>query len=241
MQASDFIRDPKAIHASLVFLPDKRVVTKTKLCIHIPTRYIDLGLATIGVKNSSIGFLAMVNPENRYAIMRIPSIVRMGAAKISRSMIGNRDYTLFYFEPGDVVFESQACVKKSTLVYYVFDELFMNGNVPWFIMYDDMVGAFSSAMRFTGTRVASNRVAVSLLASHLARDPQDKTKFLRHALKTRKDLVTLPVEYIGLNNVQYAPTSTMYRLGGSYMEEAMVTAFNNPSDRVDVVEQILRS
>lgn len=241
MKASDFIRDPHAVRSLLTTLPDKRVVAKKELSIHIPTRFIDLGMATLGVSNSTLGFIALVSADKRYGVMRIPSIVRLGPARISRAMIDNRDYTILSYGVGEVVFEATGCVKTSKMVYYIFDELFMNGNVPWYIQYDDMVCAFSGAQRFAGTRVASNQVAVSILASHLARNPENKTLFYRHLIRDRKDLNKLPVTYIGLGNVQYAPTTTMYRLAGSYMEDAMVTALNNPSDRSDGVEKVLRA
>jgi hypothetical protein len=241
MNVESLVRDAKAIKSNLVTLADKRVITKEGCVIHIPTRYIDRELANVGVTSSTLGILAIVDFKGRYSVLRIPSRLNISPSSISRVMIDNTDYTLFRFEPGTVVFTSTMCVKVDTLTYYVFDELFLKGKVPWFIDYNDLGMIFTSSEEYAGTKVAANRIVIEMITSHVGRVRGDKTKFFRHAVKTLQEASGRGVEFISLNNVSYSPSSTMYKLAGSYMDEGLVSAFNNPSENIDRVEAIVRA
>lgn len=240
MDVKSLLRDPKAVQADLTTLSDKRVVTKKGCTICIPTRFIDRGIATIGVNNSTLGILAIITPDGKYSVMRVPSRLNIDPTSVSRVMIDNTDYTLFHFAPGSVVFKSTMCVKEDTLTYYIFDEFFMKGNIPWYISYDDLGKVFSTSEKYAGTTVAANRVAIELCVAHMARVKGDPTKFYRHTLAGKPTLKG-DLFFIGLNDVSYAPSSTMYKLAGSYMDQGMVSAFNTTSTNIDRIEAIVRS
>lgn len=240
MDVKTLLRDAKAVQADLTLLSDKRVVTKKGCVICIPTRFIDRGIATVGVNNSTLGVLAIITTDGKYSVMKVPSRLNIDPTSVSRVMIDNTDYTLFHFTPGSVVFKSTMCVKEDTLTYYMFDEFFMKGNIPWYIGYDDLGQVFATSEQYAGTNVASNRVAIELCAAHLARLKGKPTEFYRHSLSRGPGLKG-DLFFIGLNDVSYAPTSTMYKLAGSYMDQGMVSAFNTKSTNVDRIEAIVRA
>lgn len=242
MDVHSLKRDPAKIKALLVQLPDSRVITKAGLTIHVPTRYYDRGIATGGMNASIMCTVALVSDDGFYSVMRVPAILRVNPSSTSRKMIDNTDYTLLHFVPGSTVFLSNKTVKKDTLVYYIFDEMFAKGNVPWFISYEDLGKIFTESVQYAGTAVASNRPVIELLAAHLARVKDDKSQFIRHRLKSVGDLrSSSDLTFIGLNDVSNAPTSTLYKLAGAYMDEGMISALNTPSQNIDTVEAILRA
>lgn len=233
-------RNPKAVLASLVTLPDGRVVTKTGCKIHLPCRFAERGLANIGVDNYIVGLYAIIVGDAQYAISMVNAMLNIDPTETVRVKINQDDYFEFIFPAGSTVLKSTSIVKTDSLVSKIYDEVFSKGNVPWYFTYDDLAFIFDTSKEYAGANIGTNNEVTELIASIVARNSKDKTKYYRSTVKSAADVKTNPPAYISLRDVTFAPTNTTNRMGGSYMSTGIIAALNNPSDRTERIESLLR-
>lgn len=241
MNVKSLIRNPAAIHNSLVETPDGRLLTKTGCKIHIPARYAERGLADVGVENFILGLYAMIVDDTYYAVSTVCAFIKVDPTSVTRIKVNSDDYYELYFEAGSTVFPSLDLVKRDTLVYNIYDELFSKGYIPWYFGYNDLGRVFDTAKKHAGTNIGSNKEVTELIVSLVSRDAKDKTKYYRTAVNTLADLEKNLPEFIALRDVTYAATNTTNRLGGSYAAVGIVASLNNPSDRTERIESLLRA
>lgn len=240
MDFRQLVRDASKVHAALTELPDSSVITTTGCKIYIPYRYVEKKMAYVGAVNYIIGIYAITVQDKYFGVSTINSMIPIDPTDTNRIKIGEDDYLEFVFDPGATVFKSTNLVKTNTIVYRIFDEFFDRGNIPWYIGYDDLGGIFDSASHFAGANIGKNREVTELLASIVARDPNDRTKYYRTCIDSLESMSkTLPA-YLPLRSVQYAATNTTAKLGGAYFQQGVVSALNTPSDRVERIEALLR-
>lgn len=239
MQIQNLIRDASKVHDALKELPDSSVVAVKDVTIYIPTRFVDRGLAYVGVENHIVAIYAIVVDDMYYGVSTVNAMITIDPTDIGRIKINNDQYFEFTFKPGATVFKSTNLVKSDVLTYKIYDEILSNGNVPWYLSYEDLGGLFDTAKYHAGANIGQNKEVTELIASIITRDPTDKTKYYRSTLENETDLKTKKPVFIGLKNVVYSATNTVNRLGGSYFSQGVVAALVNPAVRKERIEQIL--
>lgn len=240
MDIKNLVRDPEKIKECLVETEDGRLVTSKRLCIYIPTRFVERNLAYIGLENNIIGICCIVLDDTLYAVMLVNAMLNIDPSAINRIKINDDQYFEFVFNPGSTVFKSVDLVKTDILTYKIYDEIFSNGNIPWYINYEDLGKIFDSAKYHAGANIGSNKEVTELIASLVARDPADRTKYYRSTVVSPSDLKNNKPVYIGLKSVVYSATNTTNRLGGSYMSTGIVASLVNPAERLERIEALLR-
>ncbi len=240
MDIKKLVRDPEKVKECLVELPDGRLITKKEIKIQIPTRFVERDLAYIGLDNNIIGIYAIILDDTYYGVSTINAMINIDPSTINRIKINEDQYFEFVFNPGSTVFKSVNLVKTDILTYKIYDEIFSNGNIPWYINYEDLGKMFDSAKYHAGANIGENKEVTELIASLLARDPTDRTKYYRTVLESTSDLKKKDPVFIGLKSVVYSATNTTNRLGGSYMSSGIVASLVNVSSREERIESILR-
>ncbi len=241
MDISKLIRNPSKIIECLIETIDDRVVTSKELKISIPTRFIDRELAYIGVQTHIVGICGLILDDMFYATMNILAMINIEPSETNRIKIDNDQYFEFVFKPGSTVFKSTNLIKSDLLPYKIYDEILSNGNVPWFMSYEDVGKLFDTAVYHAGANIGENKEVTELIASLVSRDPIDKTKYFRVTIDSLDDLKKKKPVFIGLKNVVYSATNTVNRLGGSYFSQGVVASLVNPAVREEKIELILKS
>lgn len=239
IEPTKLIRDKQAVLSNLKKLPDGRVVCVKQCKIHIPARFEEKNMAYLGVDNYILGVYAMI-VEDKYAVSAVNAMIPIDPNSIEKVKINGDTYIELTFEKGATVFKSLKLVKTDSIPYKIYDEFFSKGYIPWYMGYDDLAKVFDTARYHTGANIGQNKEVTELIVSLIARNKEDKTQYYRANIKDFKELKTNPPEFISLRNVTYSATNTTNRLGGSYMGVGIIGALNNPSDRPERIETLLR-
>lgn len=240
MDPKALIRDAARVKACLAKLPDGRVVTNARLTIHTPTRFAERDLAYVGVENHILGIYAILLEDKYFGVSLINAMIPIDPSETNRIKIHDVEYFEFVFEPGSTVFKTLDLVKTDTLTYKIYDEILSGGRIPWYVGYEELGKLFDTAQFHAGANIGTNQEVTQLIASLVARDPDDRTKYFRTSVKSLADLQKVQPVYVPLMSVAYSATNTTNKLGGSYFSSGVVSALNDPSDRTERIEDILR-
>lgn len=240
MDIKSLIRDPKRVKETLFETDEEALITKTGCKIYIPVRFEERGLATISVETLIVGIYAIVIEDKYYAISLINTMVRIDPQITNKVSINGDDYYEFVFTPGSTVIPSLQLVKVNTLPYRIYDELFAKGRIPWYIGYYDLARIYDSAKYHAGVNIGEDHEVTELLVSMITRDSKDRNIYYRQSVKSDEDMKQNPPVFIPLKSVAYSATNTMNKLAGSYMQDGIVSALVNPSERPERIENLLR-
>ena len=236
-----FIRDPEKIKACLKELPDGQLLTTQPCRIQVPVRFSEIGLAQLGIETYIFGIYALILNDNSYAVSNVNAMIKIKPSKTITVTIDDKDYHEFYFEANETVIVNVNAVKRDELMYNVFNELFFQGKVPWYITYNDLGKIFDTAAYHAGSNVAENYAVIELISSLVARSPKDRTKYFRTIVDNEMSLKTNKAEFIPLMSVYYAATNTLNKIAGSYFSEGIVSSLVTPTKNVERIERLLRS
>lgn len=233
--------DTRAVYDSRVVLEDGSVITKTGCKIYAPVRFEEKKLLNIGADIFLVGIYLIVLPDGGCAVSLTNAMVQITPTSFTTVKINGESYYEFVFAKGATVIKNVQLVKDNKLVYKIYNEIFSQGYVPFYLNYHTLASVFDSALKHAGANVGQNREVTELVVSIIARDAKDKSRYYCEAVQKLSDLHTNPPTFIALRDVMYAPSNTLDKLAGSYMETGVVSALNQPSKRTERVEAILRA
>jgi len=215
-------------------------ITDAPCKIHVPVRFQNKDLAILGSEVFIVGFYAIIINDEYYGVDNTIAMMQIRPSSTNKVTVRGTDYFEFSFEPGDVVFVNNHLVVNDTLTYYLYDELVAKGNIPWYMNYYDMSKMFDTASYHAGVNLGS-RAILELIISTTARDKDDLTRLYRHILNRHEDVVENPPKVIPFRSVVWNTSDTTSRLNGAYFSDAINTAVVNPSESVELIEEILRT
>lgn len=235
-----FKRDKEKVLGCLKNLPNGSTVFTKEVTIQFPVRFQDIRLAVIGERSYVYGLFAMI-VEDSYALLNVNCYVELGKASISKSEIQGNEYYNFTYQPGDVVFLTNDLVARSNLIFLALDNFVFLGKVPWYCNYDDVGRLFNTASEYAKTKARITPAVMQFMAAYIGRSKQDRTKFIREVCETRADFKPSEISWVPLRSVFWSAPGTVNKLSGAYFNDGIVSALNNPSNRVETVESILRA
>lgn len=233
-------RNPTAIAAQLK-KAGSSVVALQPLKIIFPMRYVDKGLANIGNTVSALSVLAIIDNNGNYSVINAMSMPEFSPHTVIEEVIDNVGYYVMEFDAGDVVIVKEDVVKNDTFIYDFFDEFIVKANIPWYLDYGDVGNLLSTAKQYAGSGVAKNPIGIEILSATIARDPNDKTVFFRHAVNKDKGMLHKRPSFVGLFNVYSTFKNTTNKLSGSYMRQGITSAIVNPEEDSSALERALRA
>lgn len=233
-------RNPARVQAALKELPDGKVVCTERVKIYVPTRFLERGLAYIGVDPYVLGIYGMTVQDKYYGVSLVNAMIPIDPTETNRVKMDGTEYLEFVFDPGSTVFKSTMLVKVDTLTYRIYDEILSGGRVPWYMGYDDLSRIFDTARYHAGANIGGNQEVTQMIVSIIARDPDDLTKPFRSRIKTKEDLQTIKPAFVSLKAISYTATNVTAKLAGNYQSEGIVSAIVNPSERSERIETLLR-
>ena len=238
IQALD--RDPEAVRSALRTTKGNTVVAKKPCAVYIPSWFEDKQLAFIGSDARVLGIFALVVENTQYAVSLATSMIRLNPTSVNRITVDDSEYYEFLFEPGDTVIANTELVVSDTMPYYINDEIIGRGRVPWYLDYEDLGSLFENTKHFNGYSLGGTDAVLEMIATSIARSPEDPKVYYRQFIKSKKDLKTRPPRFIAFRNISYGATNTTAKLMGSYFETSLTSALVNPSEKVEDIEELLR-
>ncbi len=231
-------RKPELIKGIMKELGDS-LITKDNLSVIIPARFINKHLAVMGDTITTLAILAIVDENDNYAIMNIPAMIELTPNAINEIDINGSTYLELEFDKGDLFCNNINLLKQDTFIYDMFDDFFIQGNIPWYLNYEDLSNILVMSQKYAGSKIGNNPLGLEILASIAARLPDDKTVFYRTLSKDMKKMKTIQPSYVALQNIYYTFNSTLAKTAGSYFKEGITSALVNKESSKTKLEEIV--
>ena len=233
-------RHPEKVLGELLDLPGKPVIAKSKITIQVPARFREIGLAKVGAQTYIFGLFALILETGEYAVCNVNAYLELGSASVEKETIDETEYYNFTFEKGAVVIRTKELVARPALVYRAIDEFVFKGKIPWYMDYDDMGKLFDTAKSYAKSRADILPSVTEFIAAYIARDKDNRIKFLRETAQTYEDF-DKRLKWVPMQSVYWSAPGTVNKLSGAYFQDGIVSALVNPSERVEKIEGILRA
>lgn len=234
------IRDKERVLPLLKERSDGSVIITEDCKIQIPTRFRDIGLASIGSSVFIFGLFPIITESGHYSVLNANALIELGNFTTSVIEIDETDYFEFRFGAGDVLFKTVDVVQRSSLIFSAISEFVFMGKIPWYVNYDDMGGLLDTAREYSGTKAEIVSGIVEWMAAYIARDKRDRTKFIRQTAKTMDDFKKY-LTWVPLKSVYWSAPGTVNKISGAHTQDGIVAALVNPSETIPLVEAALRA
>jgi len=239
LDVNTWVRDPSLIQKALK-KSGTSIIAKEKMYIIFPTKFIDKHLVLLDNVCSVVGILCVVNEKNRYGIMKIPGKISIIPNEIEDVEIDGVAYTRFHIEAGEELIHDTTIIKSTDMVYPLFDLLMLQGKVPWYIEYTDLLDIFLNLNKYAGSKVGNDIITLKILTAINGRQYGNPDIEYRTIINTPKDLQTKKVTWVGLQSIYYSFKSTLSKLVGSYFKKGEIAALVKPSKNVTDIEKVLK-
>ena len=236
-----YVRNADKVKLALKELPDGQLLTTEACRIQVPARFSDKNLAQIGIDNYIFGIFALILEDGTYSVCNVNAMIKILPFKVIDTTINGVVYHEFYFEANSVVIANLNLVKRDVLAYNVLEELIFNGNLPWYLNYEDVGKLFDTAKKHADIAIDRNYEVLELITSMIARDANDRTKYYRTTVESENDIFSRPPEYVPMKSVFFSATNTLNKLAGNYFSDGVVSALVTPTREVERIESLLRA
>lgn len=239
MDISKLKRDPIKAKANLKQV-GKTIVTTKDCKIQFPVEYANNNLAILGTETQSLGIFPIIFEDSYYTLNNTLAPFRMYPDKIEIVKINGADYNELSFKAGDTLFQNTDLVKVDKMVYFVYNYFIAKGNIPWYLELFDVANIFATSIEHAGVNLG-NKTTMDIIIMTMARDSKDIYKLYKHVMNDIKDVDTNPPMLISFDSVIFNTSDTTSKLNGSYFNEAINAALVNKSERVEMIEELLRT
>lgn len=233
-------RKPDIIKSCFKIVGNSIILNK-EISVIFPTRFINRKLAYMGDTVNVLGIFAIVDENNNYAIMNIPAMIELTPSMSNEINIEDNPYMLLEFNQYDVFSNNTKLLQEDGFIYDLFDDFFIQGNIPWYLDYEDLSNILVLSQKYAGSRIGSNPLGLEILTSIAARVSSDKTIFYRTLSKDMEKMKKDKPSYVALQNIYYTFSSTLAKTSGSYYKDGIVSAIVNKEKKKNKLEVILTS
>ena len=236
---SKWKRNKAAINSKLI-QKGSMVIAKEDLSIFFPGRFVDKKLTVIKNSLKALGALCIKDDKNNYAVLLVPGHIPITPNELIDIELDGEHYYEVKINKGQPIFDSTTIVADMDLVYSLFELFILQGKVPWYMEYLDLIKFFSKLPKYSGTKVGNNTLSFEMFIAMAARDINNPEVEYRTLLTKESDMNTKPLKWIGLQNIYYSFRSTLAKVGGSYFKQGLLAANVNHEQKATDLENILR-
>ena len=223
---------------SIVKLKDDVLSCTEDIKIVFPARYVNRELASFDNGTSVLGVWAYVDSKGNYSLSNVPGMINITPNNISIKLINDQEYYICEFEAGGIISPHFKVLQTENIMYILYDDFFVRGNIPVFFNYSDLTNISINATKYSGSKLSKYKATFELLVSIVAKDPADKNSYYRHSDVVGKKIP----KYIGLSNVFRSIAGTLSKISGSYQDHGILVAVSeseSESHEVTRIEKIL--
>ena len=240
MDVRSLIRDKEMVFSCLEEVNNQLIVLKP-LTVYIPERYLHIQpLAKIEDKVTILGIFGIVFDDRYYAVSKACTLIQTVPSTINVVTIEDEKYLEVHYEKGDILIFDTNPVRIGTLVYRINNEILSNGNVPWYLDFDDLGTLYETANALAKVNFKVDNAIKEMLVANMARHPDDPIKLYRHQLTSKDYTQKVSPIFIGQSSVAYMTTNTTSKLMGSYLNEGITSALVTQSENNEIIEDLLR-
>lgn len=233
------IRDAEKIK-SILKEAGKKVVTTSGCKIIFPVRYEMVSLAKIGSTVSYVYAFFAINTldDTYYAVHNVCTMVPTKPDEVKTFEVDGVPYYEFTYYPGSTVIEDIDVFVDNKIVGKIFNDFISGGKLPYYCYYKDLLRIFDTAKTFADANLGAAE-ALGISTSIVARNPDNPNQYFRE-ISDKVDLDKVKPLYVPSSSVSLSATSTLTKLTGSYFNEGIVSALNNPTETTELLEYVLR-
>jgi hypothetical protein len=228
-------RKPEVIKKKLNPINGK-VLALDDLTIMFPSKYLANVLSVADISTTSIttvGIFAILDNDGNYGVINSMGEYTLPLSELDTTLIDNVEYQLCKYSKGSIVFSSTDSYVKSNYVYPIFLHIFSNGDVPWFLNYEDVSDVFKTCSKYTGLSIGNDPLSFELMTSIIARCRGSKERY-------HKETLSSEIAYVGLNDTIYGHTTTESRLVGNYLKDGILATITKPEQEGTIMMDILK-
>ena len=216
------------------------IITTQPIQIVFPARFIDLKLAKIDGLVDVVGYYAILDDKGNYAVVIAPVIGKYSPDLISYVMIDNEKYACLSFKAGDTVVTNTTMLANDNFLFDLYTEFFTNGNIPWYMNYEDVSNIFLETSKYASSGIGNNPIVIEILTAIIARVKNNKRILYKDTLKSKAEIYSKPPSYIGVSNIHYSYDSASSRIIGGYFKEGVINSVVDPETKTTRVADNLR-
>lgn len=231
-------RNPSYIHKGLKKLPNGQAIALKPCQIYIPSRFIDVKLASIAEDVEMVAIYGIVM-DGYYGVSLTNALIKSRPSSTKVEKVDDVEYLVFYYEKGDVVFTDNRVVTMDTLVYYIWSEMVDKGKVPWFVDEQDRTLLLMTAKSHANVSMGASYSLIEMIMATCTRDSVDRTLQWRYVLNKKGGVGKATPVAIGLRNIQFTAETDLARLSGSYPEIGLMSSITRPASSPEGLEKIM--
>lgn len=231
--------NPKAIKPKITE-EKERFIANEDLFIIFYNRFYDRDLVFIEEKVRLLGLFIIVDSKGNYAKVMLPNFINMSPNMISDVSIQEKEYTVLHFYKGNDIVSERKLIKNDDFTFNIFEDFFINGNIPFFMSYDDMVKFFLKVRKFANSNLVDNPKGIEVLTSIIGRNRNDTKKYIRQTIKSKDDITEKSMKFISLSNITEGYNNTISKITGAYLKEGIVSAIVDPETQESDLTKILK-
>lgn len=239
MPFSTLVRNKDVVLNALSLDQSGSIIVKQPLEVIFPARYEESDFADIAGNVYVLGIFA-IKVGNQYAVNNLPARILLHPTEINKVKYNDNDYYVLSFEKGSIFTSNINVVKDDTLGYYIYNYFIALGKVPWYMGPLDMLKLFDKMEEYTGKGYGAHPSIIKMIISMTMRDANNPLLYWRQTINSSNDIDKKQPEYVPLRNIPLGARNTTAKLMGAYFDEGLNSALLYPSDKTEVVEEILR-
>lgn len=237
MDVGGLKRDRAKIRKAYTINEDLSVTANRHLEVHIPKRFTENGMATIGDKVTTTLVAGLVIPGECYSPWLALADVTMSPMGMREVGINGVQYIVMEFEEGDTLIENLRYIQDPNKNYAYFMEFNLYAKLPWFVSDKDFTSLYDHAAQQSGAGMGGTPQHMRIYASLMMRDPDNQDNAYRNSkamLEGRAPVI------VGLNNGSMLIDGTFSLITGGYLQDNTVAAIINPDTKVTDLEQVVK-
>lgn len=237
MDIDSLKRDRAKIRKAYTINDDYSVTANRRLEVHIPKRFTENGMATIGDKVFTTLVAGLVIPGECYSPWIALADVTLVPMAMREVGINGTQYVVMEFEEGDTLIENLRYIQDPNKNYAYFMEFDLYAKLPWYMSDKDFTALYDHASKESGAGVGGTPQHMRIYASMMMRDPDNLDNAYRHS---KAMLEGRPPVIVGLNNGSMLIDGTFSKLTGGYLQDNTVAAIINPDTKVTDLEEVVK-
>lgn len=237
MDVDGLQRDRAKIRKAYTINDDFSVTANRPLEVHIPKRFVENGMTTIGEKVFTTLVAGLVIPGEAYSPWIALVDVIMAPMGIREVGINGVQYVIMEFEAGDTLIENLNYIQDPNKNYGYFMEFDLYAKLPWYMSDKDFTALYDNAAAESGAQMGGTPQHMRIYASKMMRDPDNLDNEYRNS---KAMLEGRPPVIVGLNNGAMLIDGTLPKITGGYLQDNTVSAIINPDTKVTDLEEIVK-
>ena len=225
--------DLKKVDISKNIYIKKNVMYTNKPCsIMFPHKFVEKNLSEIDDTSKIIGIVAVVY-GNTYGTILIPNTIEVTPTTIENINIDGENYYKLNIDKDFPLIDNTEIVKNSKHTFGLFDTFVLQGKIPWYIDYNNLLTLLMNLDKYAGSNIGKDVVVLALIISLISRKDKEVTVPYRIENKGK-------IRWVGFNDIYYSYSDTLSKIVGSYMKKGMISSIVNPEKVGNKLGDILR-